>query len=157
MVAAERLRMPAKPAERPRNEGMTLHRFERTTALVEEALRRGHDQPLDPALRGQVETLLNHDFSRVRIHADQPAAAAAQSLGALAFTVGDHIFFAEGVYQPGTVEGRRLLTHELVHVVQQSSAAPTDAIPLTITQPSDPLEREAVEIADRVELANRSR
>ena len=59
------------------------------------------------------------DFSTVRIHADAPAAASARALRANAYTVGEHIAFAPGRYEPDKVAGRRLLAHELAHVVQQ--------------------------------------
>jgi len=61
------------------------------------------------------------DFSRIRIHADGRAAAAAQSLGAAAFTAGRDIVFGGGRYAPETPEGRRLLAHELMHSVQQDT------------------------------------
>ncbi|WP_157237937.1 DUF4157 domain-containing protein [Desulfobacter curvatus] len=59
-------------------------------------------------------------FARVRIHTDSKAAEISQSMNARAFTVGDHIAFARSQYQPETPRGRRLLAHELAHVVQQS-------------------------------------
>jgi len=58
------------------------------------------------------------DFTRVRVHDDTRAAQSARSLDAAAYTVGDHIVFNSGRYAPGSVEGRQLLAHELVHVVQ---------------------------------------
>jgi hypothetical protein len=61
-----------------------------------------------------------YDFNKIRIHADQRAARSAKSLDALAYTVGNDIVFAEGHYKPNTIEGRKLLTHELTHVLQQS-------------------------------------
>jgi hypothetical protein len=60
-----------------------------------------------------------HDFSQVRVHTDARAATVAQSLDALAFTVGDDIAFAPGQYRPGSDEGRALLAHELTHTLQQ--------------------------------------
>jgi hypothetical protein len=59
------------------------------------------------------------DFSRVRVHADRDAAASAAQAQAHAYTVGDHVFFAGGRYAPAIPSGRRLLAHELAHVVQQ--------------------------------------
>ncbi|MGH9880216.1 MAG: DUF4157 domain-containing protein [Pyrinomonadaceae bacterium] len=75
------------------------------------------------------ENRLGVDFSHVRVHTDEAAVSAAETLGAKAFTIGSDIAFAEGRYQPGTTEGRRLLAHELTHVAQQSrgSAATTNA------------------------------
>jgi Domain of unknown function (DUF4157) len=66
------------------------------------------------------------DFSRVEIHAGSQAAAAAQAVNARAFTVGRHIVFGMGEYQPRTTEGRKLLAHELSHVMQQSALTSGD-------------------------------
>ena len=86
-------------------------------------------QPLDAGSRAFFEPRFGFDFSHVRIFSDETAAESARSIGALAFTSGSHIAFAGGRYQPGTGEGRRLLAHELTHVVQQSQApAATPAI-----------------------------
>src|SRR5207248_8247084 len=63
-----------------------------------------------------------HDFGNVRIHSDSRAAAAAHALAAQAYTAGRHIVFGAGQYAPDTTAGRRLLAHELVHVVQQGQA-----------------------------------
>jgi len=79
-------------------------------------------QPLDAHTRTHFEARLGHDFSAVRVHTDSGAAASAASIGATAYTAGAHIAFAVGRYQPGTSGGQRLLAHELVHVVQQSTA-----------------------------------
>jgi len=71
----------------------------------------------------------------VRLHADAEAAHAAKAIHAKAYTVGSDIVFAAGRYAPETAEGKRLLAHELAHVVQQSKddapriqRAPDDAI-----------------------------
>jgi len=62
----------------------------------------------------------DYDFSNVRIHTDERAAQSANSFNALAYTVGNDIVFGEGRYAPNTVEGKRLLAHELTHIIQQS-------------------------------------
>jgi Domain of unknown function (DUF4157) len=77
-------------------------------------------QPLHAATRTALEGQFGHDFARVQIHADERAAAAADVLRAHAFTVGEHVAFAEGRYAPSTQAGRQLLAHELAHVVQQA-------------------------------------
>jgi hypothetical protein len=59
-----------------------------------------------------------HDFGRVRVHTDARAADSASALNARAYTVGDHIVFAEGQYDPASSAGRELLAHELTHVAQ---------------------------------------
>jgi hypothetical protein len=62
------------------------------------------------------------DFGHVLIHRDRRAAEAARLVGARAFTVGSHIIFGEGEYQPDSFSGRHLLAHELAHVVQQTGS-----------------------------------
>ncbi|HWM95263.1 MAG TPA: DUF4157 domain-containing protein [Thermoanaerobaculia bacterium] len=86
---------------------------------------RGGGQPLPDSERAFFEPRFGHDFSRVRIHADPGAAESARSLGAFAYTLGQNIAFDDGRYAPGTDAGRRLLAHELTHVVQQGSARQT--------------------------------
>jgi hypothetical protein len=84
------------------------------------------------------------DFSRVRIHTDDRAASSARSINARAFAVGNHIVFGAGQYDPDTMAGRRLLAHELTHVVQQSrdSAEPVIQRDLAIEPVvSNPVER----------------
>lgn len=78
--------------------------------------------PLPVSVRNEMEQRLGHDFSGVRVHADDPAARSARALGAAAYTVGDSITFGAGRFVPSTVEGTRLLTHELTHVVQQAGS-----------------------------------
>ena len=83
---------------------------------------RSAGQPLDSVAREKFETRFGFDFGHIRIHTDAQANQSTQEVGAKAYTVGEHLAFAEGQYQPGTVAGQRLLAHELVHVVQQESA-----------------------------------
>jgi hypothetical protein len=68
-----------------------------------------------------MEGRFGRDFSDVRVHADEEAAESARRARALAFTTGRDVFFGKGLYSPDTTEGRRLLAHELTHVVQQTS------------------------------------
>src|SRR5688572_6080421 len=75
--------------------------------------------PLPSADRAWFEDRLGVDLGGVRIHTDARAAAAAGALGANAFTVGGDVVFGAGRYSPGSPDGRRMLGHELVHVVQQ--------------------------------------
>ena len=79
-------------------------------------------RPLDPAARAFFEPRFGSDFSGVRVHTDSHAAQSAQSVDALAYTVGSHIAFGQGLYQPASASGRHLLAHELSHVVQQGGA-----------------------------------
>jgi len=80
----------------------------------------GSGRPLEPGIKSQMESQFGYDFTRVRVHADDAAAASARELRAKAFTVGADIAFAATRFSPGTESGYRLLAHELAHVVQQS-------------------------------------
>lgn len=76
-------------------------------------------RPLDAGARAFFEPRFGHDFSGVRLHDDARAAESARAVGALGYTVGEHIVFADG--QAGQ---RAVLAHELAHVVQQSGVQP---------------------------------
>ncbi|MBE0523838.1 MAG: DUF4157 domain-containing protein [Methanosarcinales archaeon] len=80
---------------------------------------RGGGQPLAESERGFFEPRFGHDFSQVRLHTDTRAAETAQAVNARAYTVGQDVVFGTGQYVPGISEGRRILAHELTHVVQQ--------------------------------------
>jgi hypothetical protein len=84
----------------------------------------GTGRPLEPSAREFLESRFGHRFEEVRIHTDQRSADVSRSIGARAFTVGHDIAFAPGEYQPSTTAGRRLLAHELTHVVQQARMRP---------------------------------
>ena len=80
---------------------------------------RGSGRPLPASERAFFEPRFGHDFSAVRIHDGGQAADAAGSIQAKAFTAGRDIAFGTGQYAPGTGVGRKLLAHELTHVIQQ--------------------------------------
>jgi hypothetical protein len=86
--------------------------------------RRGRGLSLPEGTRRSMEDAFGHDFSRVRIHLDAEAGRISSGLGARAFTHGSEIYFGEGMYDPEGESGRRLLAHELTHVVQQGEAPP---------------------------------
>ena len=67
-----------------------------------------------------MEAGFGRDFGDVRVHTEAAAADAARRIGARAFTSAGHVAFAPGEYAPRTTGGRRLLAHELAHVVQQA-------------------------------------
>jgi outer membrane protein OmpA-like peptidoglycan-associated protein len=81
--------------------------------------------PLPPETRIFFERRFGQDFSRVRVHADGEAARAADAVRARAYTFGSDIVFGAHEYDPHGNAGRRLLAHELSHVVQQSRGAPS--------------------------------
>jgi len=75
---------------------------------------------LEPMLRQDMESRFGHDFSQVRIHTGDLAEQSARAVNANAYTVGHNIVFSADSLSPGTSKGRRLIAHELTHVVQQS-------------------------------------
>jgi len=112
--------------------------------IVHEVLRSS-GQPLDTATRGFMEPRLGHDFSRVRVHTDARGAESAWTVNALAYTVGHDVVFGAGQYAPHTIEGQKLIGHELTHMVQQEHAAPTN---FQIAPPQDVFEHEANSVAN---------
>jgi hypothetical protein len=78
---------------------------------------------LDERTRALMEESFGESFGDVRVHTDPRAGEAANTVHARAFTVGEDIVFGEGEFAPETTEGRRLLAHELAHVVQQRRPA----------------------------------
>lgn len=103
--------------------------------------------PLDAAIRVSSEKQFGHDFSRVRLHTDRRAGDAAEALNARAFTYGHDIVFAPQQFAPASLAGRRLLAHELTHVVQQSAAPNPTAIELD--NPNSAAEQEANRLSQR--------
>lgn len=80
---------------------------------------RGGGCPLSQAERNFMKPRFGHDFRHVRVHTDAKADAVARTVSARAFTVGRNVAFASGQYAPDTTEGKKLLAHELAHVIQQ--------------------------------------
>ena len=125
---------------------------ERTAPRIVHDVLRDQGQPLDRAVRAKVEPMFRHDFGAVRVHADSLAAASAKRVGALAYTVGSDIVFGAGRYAPDTTAGRRLLAHELTHVVQQRNAPAKANLlqsEIPIGDPADGFERQADAVADK--------
>jgi hypothetical protein len=81
-------------------------------------------QPLDQVTRAFMESRFGQDFSAVRVHAGAAAEHSARAMNANAYTVGNDIVFGSGQFAPETAAGRRLIAHELTHVVQQSRLGP---------------------------------
>jgi hypothetical protein len=86
-------------------------------------------QPLTSEQRAFFEPRFGADFSSVRIHTGHSADTAARAVGAYAYTRGSDIVFRQDPYHPDTQSGRRLLAHELTHVVQQGAATPIQRLP----------------------------
>ncbi|WP_406835059.1 DUF4157 domain-containing protein [Streptomyces sp. AHU1] len=130
--------------QRRRNKSRDRGVRTRTPEPKEIITAAGH--PLDAGVRRELEARLGHDFSQVRVHTDRDSAALAELVGADAVTVGRDIFFAPGMFRPGTDDGRRLLAHELLHTVQsphQPGALRAGRDLGTVSSPRDAVEREA--------------
>src|SRR5689334_19102645 len=112
--------------------------------IVGEVLRMS-GEPMRPRARSDMEQRFRRDFSAVRVHADARAAESARAVDALAYTVGPHIVFDSGRYEPDRPAGRALLAHELTHTLQP------DAMPagpdLRIDVPDSAAEAEANRVA----------
>ena len=94
-------------------------------------------RPLDASTRAFMEERFGRDFGQVRIHSDERAGESAGAVNAFAYTVGQNVIFGAGQYAPQTNAGRRLLAHELTHVVQQTPAASPSTGSLTTGHISD--------------------
>ncbi|MCI0392743.1 MAG: DUF4157 domain-containing protein [Acidobacteria bacterium] len=79
----------------------------------------GAGQSLDSGVESRMESAFGESFSGVQVHADANATELSDNLNARAFTVGEHVAFGAGEYQPGTMIGDALIAHELAHVKQQ--------------------------------------
>jgi hypothetical protein len=124
---------------------------------VEAILRqRAAGAPLPDALRRDMEAELGVSLAGVRIHTDAAAAHAARAVSAAAFTVGEDVYFSAGAYAPESRAGRKLIAHELAHVAQALSGRTAahgggGGGGLRVSQPDEPLEREADAVAERID------
>lgn len=109
-------------------------------------VNRTAGQPLPPAVVDPFESAFGWSFANVRVHADARAGQAARAVNALAYTSGNHLVFDEGQFSPGSESGRRLLAHELAHVIQQTEGQ----VKPGISHPGDASEREAERMAASV-------
>jgi hypothetical protein len=105
---------------------------------------------LDPTTRAFMEPRFGHDFSKVRVHAGERASDSARAIKATAYAVGQDIVFGAGQYAPGTNGGKKLIAHELKHVIQQQRALSFARASLEQDSPSSAEESEADEAAEAV-------
>jgi hypothetical protein len=87
-----------------------------------DTVKNGDGTPIDNSTLTFMQSRFGYDFSDVRVLTDERAARSAKSLNSLAYTIGNRIVFDTGKYDPNTIVGKRLLAHELTHVVQQLAA-----------------------------------
>jgi hypothetical protein len=110
-------------------------------------------QSLDGSIQRAMEERMGDSLGDVRVHTGPQAASACDEINARAFTVGNHVAFNSGEYDPESPEGQHVLAHELAHVRQQTGAdvsmLPQEGVGLEI-DPDPALEREAEETAQQV-------
>jgi outer membrane protein OmpA-like peptidoglycan-associated protein len=109
-------------------------------------------RPLGTSVRAFMEPRLGQDLSQVKVHSDSLSAASAREVSAAAYTVGSHMVFGEGQYNPISQSGSRLIAHEIIHTLQQGpqSKGRLTGSPMKVSAPSDPSEVEAESAADSV-------
>ena len=107
---------------------------------------------LESGLKQDMGQRLGYDFSRVRVHADAIAAQSARDVHAHAYTVGQNIVFAAGQFAPTTDQGRRLLAHELTHVVQQAGTTGMPVVQRQEAQTTTDPEQEQEESEHQLKL-----
>jgi len=112
--------------------------------------QRGKGAALSTQTQTTMGRLFGRNFSDVRVHTDQTASRLNKDLSARAFTVGTDIFFSSGSYQPGSVEGKKVLGHELTHVIQQTSGRVSGGVGL-VRPAGDVFEQEADATARAIE------
>lgn len=105
---------------------------------------RGGGSSLDGQTQSFMASRMGSNFGQVKIHADDQSAQLNRSLNPKAFTVGNDIYFNEGQYKPQSSEGKRLLAHEMTHVMQQSATIRRQPAP------ADALEKEAVKLETEI-------
>lgn len=98
---------------------------------------KGGGQPLSNTTRSFFEPRFGTDLSGVRVHKDTLAADLSKSINAKAFTLDRDVVFGEGQYVPESIEGKKLIAHELTHVVQQSGNSGNTGIIRQSPDPSD--------------------
>ncbi|MDS0260820.1 DUF4157 domain-containing protein [Haloarcula sp. S1CR25-12] len=109
-------------------------------------------QQLDQSIQRAMEERMGDTLGDVRVHTGPQATKACDDINARAFTVGNHIAFNRGEYDPDSPEGQHVLAHELAHVRQQTGGA-VSMLPregALAIDPDEHLEREAEETAERV-------
>jgi hypothetical protein len=132
-IADQVMAMPAHhavssgPPRIQRFSGQSNGQIGAAPARVDHALSSS-GTPLELALRQDMEQRFGHDFSRVRVHSGAAPEQSARDVNAHAYTVGHDIVFGAGQFAPRTHDGRKLLAHELTHVVQGSGPEPTDPL-----------------------------
>ena len=119
---------PAQKKEAKKDEEKPAQKKESDNAKAEEPdiekeiiASKSGGKPMEDDVRKEMEKQFSKDFKNVKIHNDGMSYEMCRRINAQAFTHGSHIYFAEGKYNPQNTDGKRLLAHELTHVVQQGN------------------------------------
>ncbi|MCM3870564.1 MAG: DUF4157 domain-containing protein [Pyrinomonadaceae bacterium] len=104
-------------------------------------------QRLDASVRGPMEQALGVNLGAVRVHSGASSHAAAENLGAHAYTIGSDIYLGSDAQHLSPRHRSQLLAHEAVHTVQQGGRAVAIQGKMEVSQPGDGAEVEAENIA----------
>lgn len=110
--------------------------------------QKGKGQSLPNGIRAKMDSAFGTSFDQVKIHTDRSASQMNDALGARAFTHQNDIFFGQGEYQPQTSEGRKLIAHELTHVVQQKGR--NDQNVIRRNSKKEKLEKKILDLSEKV-------
>ena len=106
---------------------------------------------LPRALRHSFEASLGTDLRAVRIRTGAFANVVCRTARAEAVTVGQTLFFAEGMFDPDSSAGCTRIAHELIHVAQSGAGFPG----AFLSRDDEPAECEAYALAPRVACGER--
>jgi hypothetical protein len=140
----EAVRDDAPDIRRPADPAAAVLRYGGNRAVTR--LLTGSGEALEPGVRAEMQAKLGASFGDVRVHRGSSAEAAAASVDARAFTIGQDVVFGAGAYDPGSESGRQTLAHELTHVTQQRGGPAGGRLQpegLAVGDPGDRFEREA--------------
>jgi len=143
-IAEKVMRMPAGEGKLATNDGResnTLHRKENSVSPSPQpapGIFGSSGSPLDAETRGFFEPRYGRDLGDVRVHTGGDSIQTAENISAAAFTLGNHIGFAQGAYDPVSSSGKRLLAHELAHVAQQKEPSDTGISRTIYRAPTEP-------------------
>ena len=132
----------------PSNKGTS----EQGSVHVQRAINSG-GHPLNHQTRRFFEPRFGMDLGHVRVHTDSIGGQSARSIHARAYTLGSHIVFGSGEYQPESESGRHLLAHELTHVLQQGSTDIMRRKPLSEEEKAEDLQSPELKDTPRLQEA----
>lgn len=108
------------------NEIATASFFSPTSSFIHSIGTTGH--PLPSSTQQFFKARIGYDFSHVKIHTGKDAETSANEINAKAYATGEHIAFNKGEYNPDSFEGKKLLAHELMHVIQNAELSNSNKV-----------------------------